>query len=207
MRIEIKGDVNHQYDIEWECRLLDFYKEDEILVDFDIYAAGEHLFPGVIRAVMKDAVKWLIPVPNLEGAWVLDLDVLRMTFNAITHIGWLTGRRLVTPTASEGDRDIDSSHVYVWTPRNAVNKREHAMQSTPDILPFLQQFHLDHPHQDRCGFVMMQFAPSPLHLRVFTAIKTALAKCDMEALRADEKTYSDDLFPNIRTYMHGCSFG
>jgi hypothetical protein len=208
MRIQIKGDVTQEYDIRWECRLLSHYREeDEILIDLDIYASGDHLLPGVIRALAKADVKWLIPVPNLGDSWVLDLDVLRSTFNDISHITWLTGRRLVRPTAHEGATEIDSSQVYIWTPKNTEEKTEKTMLSAPELLPFLQQFHLDHPHHNRCGFVMMRFSPSPLHLRVFAAIKTTLAKFDLEALRADEKTYSDDLFPNIRTYMHGCSFG
>jgi hypothetical protein len=206
MRIQIKGDVTQEYDIRWECRLWDHYREDDLLIEFDIYASGDHIFPGVKRALITAGVQWLVSVPSLEDSWVLDLDLLRRTFAETAGIDWLTGRRLVVPVGHEGASDIDSSTVDVWIEKNPQPK-EAVMPSTPELTPFLGQFHLDHPHHDRCGFVMMRFAPSPLHLRVFSAIQDALAKVGLEALRADQKTYSDDLFPNIRTYMHGCSFG
>ena len=38
-------------------------------------------------------------------------------------------------------------------------------------------------------------------------IKKTLAKHGIKGLRADDKEYMDDLFPNIKTYMHGCDFG
>ena len=37
--------------------------------------------------------------------------------------------------------------------------------------------------------------------------KKTLAKHNITALRADDKQYMDDLFPNVRVYLHGSDFG
>jgi nucleoside 2-deoxyribosyltransferase len=38
-------------------------------------------------------------------------------------------------------------------------------------------------------------------------VRAALGSHGIVALRADDKQYHHELFPNIRTYMHGCDFG
>lgn len=76
-----------------------------------------------------------------------------------------------------------------------------------EITESLARLRADHPHADRTAFIMMRFARSRLHQEIVTAIRAALAQVGIAALRADDKEYHDDLFVNVATYMHGCSFG
>lgn len=76
-----------------------------------------------------------------------------------------------------------------------------------ELEPSLKLFRLDHPDPAVCGFVMMRFDPSRLHTEIISSIRECLDTHGLKALRADDKGYSDDLLPNIRTYMHGCAFG
>ena len=54
---------------------------------------------------------------------------------------------------------------------------------------------------------MMQFGTTPAHTRIVKAIKNTLKSFGLIALRADDREYHDELFPNILTYLHGCGFG
>jgi nucleoside 2-deoxyribosyltransferase len=54
---------------------------------------------------------------------------------------------------------------------------------------------------------MMKFGKTPAHKKIVTAIRSALKEHGISALRADDKKYHPQLYPNIQTYMHGCGFG
>ena len=54
---------------------------------------------------------------------------------------------------------------------------------------------------------MMQFTSTPMHEAIVAAIRSTLSKYSITALRADDKEYHDDLFPNVLTYIYGCGFG
>jgi len=71
----------------------------------------------------------------------------------------------------------------------------------------LQNFHNDYPESIPTAFIMMQFTSGIFHKEIVSAIKIALSQYGIHGLRADDKEYSDDLFANVRTYMHGCDFG
>src|SRR5437868_1476713 len=71
----------------------------------------------------------------------------------------------------------------------------------------LAKFEKDYPDPSAVAFLMMRFGMTPAHERFVTAIRKSFAFHGIEVLRADDKDYNDDLFPNILTYMHGCSIG
>lgn len=71
----------------------------------------------------------------------------------------------------------------------------------------LKRFLKDHPVPRRSVFIMMGFGVTPAHNSITSSIKNALAKYDMAGLRADDKEYHEDLFPNVLTYMYGCDYG
>jgi nucleoside 2-deoxyribosyltransferase len=54
---------------------------------------------------------------------------------------------------------------------------------------------------------MMQFTSSPAHTEIVRVVKETLLKHGIVGLRADDKQYMDDLFPNVKVYMHACDFG
>ena len=77
----------------------------------------------------------------------------------------------------------------------------------PVVTESLMKFRDEHPDPTRAAFVMMQFGKTKMHDEILAAIRSALGKYGIKALRADDKQYHDDLFPNVMTYMHGCGFG
>lgn len=79
--------------------------------------------------------------------------------------------------------------------------------SMPEIASGLEKFRADYPIGKKTAFIIMQFGSTTPHTEIVACIKTTLEKHGITALRADDKEYMDDLFPNIKTYMHACDFG
>ena len=77
----------------------------------------------------------------------------------------------------------------------------------PELAPSIQRFRSDHPDPQQCAFLMMKFQETPLHNRIIKAVRDTCSQHEIQALRADDKRYADDLLANVRTYMHGCSSG
>lgn len=71
----------------------------------------------------------------------------------------------------------------------------------------LMKFDEDHAEGTPTAFIMMQFGNTPSHKKILTIIKQSLLKHGITGVRADDKSYMDDLFPNIKVYMHACDFG
>lgn len=76
-----------------------------------------------------------------------------------------------------------------------------------DIKESLMTFRNEHPYQTKVAFIMMQFGNTKDHDRILDAIRDTLTSHRITGLRADDKQYHDDVFSNIKTYMHGCSMG
>ena len=77
----------------------------------------------------------------------------------------------------------------------------------PIILESLEKFRSEHPDSKKVGFLMMKFGATPAHTTITEVVRATLKQFGLEALRADDKEYHEDLFPNVQTYMHGCGFG
>jgi len=79
--------------------------------------------------------------------------------------------------------------------------------SMPEIASGLEKFRADYPIEQKTAFIIMQFGNTKPHLAIVACIKDTLKNRGITGLRADDKEYMDDLFPNIKTYMHACDFG
>lgn len=71
----------------------------------------------------------------------------------------------------------------------------------------LRKFQKDHPDPTRTAFIMMKFGRTTAHDAIVGAIRDTLAPLGIVGVRADDKEYNDDLFPNILTYIYGSAFG
>ena len=79
--------------------------------------------------------------------------------------------------------------------------------SNPEIASGIEKFRRDYASHQKTAFIIMQFGTTKLHSQMVECIKTTLKKHGIIALRADDKQYMDDLFPNIKVYLHACNFG
>jgi hypothetical protein len=76
-----------------------------------------------------------------------------------------------------------------------------------EIRESLERFKEDHPEPTTTAFILMQFGQTRAHQEIAAAIKEGLSEHGITGIRADDRQYHDDLFPNVLTYMHGCGLG
>ncbi len=99
-----------------------------------------------------------------------------------------------------------------------MNEKLQATKSNADVLQFqnqlpeeikksVQKFKKDFPDQNKTAFIMMHFKESKKNRIVVKSIKDTLFRYGIIGLRADDKEYHADLFPNVMTYMNCCKFG
>lgn len=112
------------------------------------------------------------------------------------------------------ERYIEPTLNYIEEKLEDQTEEENLLQDnfyqlTPplEITESLERFFKNHPNYDKTAFLIMQFGETIIHEQIVKIIKETLKKYGIEVLRADDKQYHDDLFPNVLTYLYGCSFG
>lgn len=160
--------------------------------------------------------EWLRPFTNLTGEWLIDLQALRYIFVKLENFTYLKGKLNIEPDVSYStifDAQIDEEIVkftharfYIY-PSDTKSKHSSDQLIESSLVDSLTAFRKDFPDSEKCCFLMMKFEDSKLQSKIAKILKDELKKRNLFLLRADDKAYSEDLFNNIKTYMHGCSFG
>jgi protein-tyrosine-phosphatase len=65
----------------------------------------------------------------------------------------------------------------------------------------------DHPSPAANVFLMMRFRDTRQNGEILTAVRSGLEAYGLHGLRADDKSYSDSLWANVKSYMDACDFG
>jgi hypothetical protein len=73
--------------------------------------------------------------------------------------------------------------------------------------PHLRKFLDEHPDPGRNVFVMMRFMSSPQMEEIYRAIKDSCSIYGFQAVRADDRDYTGELWSNIEVYMTCCQYG
>jgi hypothetical protein len=83
-----------------------------------------------------------------------------------------------------------------------------AISGYEGLQQLLDRFFDDHPDFTKNVLIAMRFGNSPQSEQIHRAIRTALGRFGLNALRADDKTYpdDDDLWANVCAYMMGCKY-
>lgn len=167
----------------------------------------------VAEKLKTNNVTWLRPIKSLTGRWIIDLDGLRAFIGNdgfLSNLTWMHGRMQVVP---EYDlRWVDTpgherEEAYVWFDLPPEDPLPEDVTMFPELEHSLGRFKTDHPNPLTAAFVMMRYETTRAHEAIFASVAETCDKFGIAALRADEKTYAEDLLLNIRTYMHGCGFG
>jgi hypothetical protein len=138
--------------------------------------------------------------------WVIDLMSLQKTTYELGMSGlWILDPALELELDSRLN-PVDCIYEYYASIESTLTEGN-MIPAPPEIQDSLRKFQKAYTDPRRVGFVMMRFTSTRLHDEIVAAIKTCLAAHGLTALRADDTTYNDDVFPNILTYMHGRGFG
>jgi hypothetical protein len=117
--------------------------------------------------------------------------------SATFSLGDLDRRRVVTVARQHVDQLVAASRMA----------RVGGLELTAHLRSYLEAFLTDYPDPDKNIFVMMPFAKSEHLDNALTGVRMAASKFGLNALRADDRAYSDQLWPNVETYMAACRYG
>lgn len=165
---------------------------------------------AVAERLAASKVEWLKPLGSPLGRWLVDFDAIKAFTQGKLDELWLAGRVAARPEYELEEKFRFHEVVKeasVWFEFPSDTDPEDEVPYVPELQPFLDNFQLEHGNSARVAFVMMRFADTPLQQQAFQAVRDTCATFGITALRADHRAYSEDLLPNIRTYMHGCGFG
>ena len=65
----------------------------------------------------------------------------------------------------------------------------------------------DYPNSSSNVFLMMRFHDTEQHREILAALREALAYYGLHGLRVDDKSYSESLWSNVKSYMDACDCG
>jgi nucleoside 2-deoxyribosyltransferase len=158
--------------------------------------------PGANTIMYRDLTKHgIIPIQSLIHQLKIEIG----------EVHWA----LTIPTANINEiteeKIEEYAKQYIEAVLQAVKKQATAKISdqaisVPELGKYIEAFKSDHSGQ-KTAFIIMQFSKTKIHDQIVQSIKDTLKQKNIIGLRADDKEYSDDLFHNIRTYMHCCDFG
>lgn len=174
--------------------------EDEFYIFWGM--EGAFLNPKKIEGFLKAPGITRIALQALEDEGLIRSEI--HTETSVSEFGGSTRHKtredyrvcIITP---KGYRAVDSDFAYT-VPISG-------MSPPAEIADSLDRFREDYPDPAKAAFIMMRFASTPAHESIVNAVRDTLAPLGISALRADDRDYHDDLFPNILTYIHGCRFG
>lgn len=163
----------------------------------------------LLKQMEDTQVTWLVPD---RKEWAFDLDVMKSEFEALRDLDWCAGRVYIEPEfkVEKEAVDISKSKYYETYIVFYINPEVIGVTPThipPDVQASLRDFRLDHPDPKKVAFIMMKFGATPAHDKIVQGIRNALTPHGISAVRADDKDYHSDLYPNVLTYIYGCGFG
>lgn len=159
---------------------------------------------GFSPASGMSQLRW-IDEPNELFAPAAMIDLLK------NRLGWEVGSVIVLPLLNDPGRSekieaAATAHTKEIETLNSLGKLgdiEHVRHLDSDLKRFLE----DHPEPSRNVFIMMRFSDSPQMKQIHDAIVAGLAEHGMNAVRADDRDYTGELWSNIEVYLTGCQYG
>jgi hypothetical protein len=82
-----------------------------------------------------------------------------------------------------------------------------AQPRPPEIGISLARLRERYPDYAKCGVLIMRFSGEKPYARILNVIDETARSRGIHILRADSYDFHNDLLSNVRTYLHGCSFG
>jgi len=164
---------------------------------------------AIERILEDNDVPWITPG---HKAWTLDLDRLKEFIPELSSMDWFKGKVSIEPEFETEERvslgkTRYNARVAFYIVPEALGKPVMVSGPPVEIQESLARFKDDYPDSGKVAFIMMQFGRTKAHADIEKAIRSALDSHGLIGVKADDKQYHDDLFPNVLTYLHGCGFG
>ncbi len=120
---------------------------------------------------------------------------------------------VINGTRRQGRTCTLTGLIYIAVDSNFVDEEAVRPISTlaqphpPEIAFSLDRLRTEHPDPKKLGFLIMRFTDTGPFQGIVRAVKNTGQKHKLSIVRADERQFHDDLWGNVRTFLHGCGFG
>lgn len=169
----------------------------------------------VRKSKRKDFIEYQVSLREDKEKWLNELEELlidyeqqfdRADYSFATEYKYVIEDVRKELTGEESNEN--SNGLFGGLQEMIAEKIAETVEYIPaDIKESSERFYKDYPDGTRTAFLIMQFTETDVHDKIISTIKNLLLEYNITVLRADDKEYSDDLFANIKTYMHCCEFG
>jgi len=189
------------------------------LAELGLPAYTSPFFKPFSLIALRDRTQVLIALSPASGVaqltWLDRPDEVysqtAMTQLVEQQLGWTEVLVLALPLPNNPQRiailhSIAVAHSKEIETLNALGKLgdiQHVRHLENDLRRFLE----DHPEPSRNVFVMMRFSDTPQMKQIHRAIVDGLKEHGMNAVRADDRDYTGELWSNIEVYLTGCQYG
>lgn len=159
---------------------------------------------GLGPAVGMAHLTWLYQ-PTQFYALPAMVDLLK------NQLGWEISAVLSLPLPDDPQRTakieaVAAAHANEVETLNSLSKLGD-IDHVRHLEPYLRKFLEDHPEPSRNVFIMMRFSDSPQMKEIHQAIVAGLAEHGLNAVRADDRDYTGEVWSNIEVYLTGCQYG
>jgi hypothetical protein len=170
-----------------------------LIVDLAISSAKRHARSEIsdldVLCALLDSHDYLWP-PTKNSTW-LD-ESLQVPYNTLSHI---VGRYISSLWIK-----FEAIRSQLGLQDQFSLRKVRVELAPPAVRPSLISFLIENPDYDKNCFLIMSFQKTSLHAEIHKVLKQTLIKHGVKLLRADDKSYSDDLKTNIEAYIHGSKF-
>jgi len=189
--------------------------EEGLCLSFNLHSFREpyqrrQAFKAITRIASENSLSWIQPGTE---RWTIDTDAMKERFKNLPVFNWLKGKVSLVPEFEQSERDTfgktsyDASVRFYFTQEVIADMARNDPGVPIEIRESLERFQQDHPDPTRTAFLMMRFGNTAAHAAIVEGVRAVLLESGIAVLRADDKQYHDDLFPNVLTYIYGCGFG
>lgn len=164
---------------------------------------------AIERILGKNNVSW---IATGHKEWTLDLDKLKEFIPDFPSMNWFRGKVSLEPEFETEERIVfdkpqyDARVAFYIVPE-ILRRPVMPLEPPIEIKESFERFKSDYPDPAKVAFIMMQFGKTKAHNEIVKAIKKVLDSHAISGVKADDKQYHDDLFPNVMTYLYGCGLG
>ena len=205
----LSGDIHWQYSKggAWD-------EEEGVKVSFHLTSFSNkyqrrQAIKAIERILEKNNVSW---ITTGHKEWTLDLDKLKKFIPDFPSMNWFKGKVSLEPEFETEERIVfdkpkyDARVAFYIVPE-ALRRPVMPLEPPIEIKESFERFKHDYPDPTKVAFIMMQFGKTKAHNEIVKAIRKVLDSHGISGVKADDKQYHDDLFPNVMTYLCGCGFG
>lgn len=174
------------------------------------HSQGKQAIEFIEKVIKDNELDWITPDGKV---WVLDLDNICRDIPELSQIPWFTRKAYVEPDFM-GEEVIRfgkqkyTAKVFLNVTEDTRKWKMTGLSNIPaEISNSIERFKEDYPEPEKVAFIIMRFGKMKAYDNIVLSIKKELKAHGLIGVRADDKEYHEDLFPNVLTYIYGCGFG